>query len=113
MKKYLQFGLVGIYNGSPLDIVLPIITEAELTENKFVKQSCFYIKDLTNSELNLFCDFSDGTRSTGKLDIRPSCKPNSNISIYIVKMDRDEYYLYTYIDAHFSGLYPIPKTLTT
>lgn len=111
MNKDLQIGMIGIYGGHPLDILLPAICENELKTKVGNSGHCFHIYSMTNTEIYLFCKSNNGIRQTAKVDIRSSCKSNSDISLYIVKMNNGSLCLRTYIDSSINGLFPIPTHL--
>ena len=112
MKQNLQIGLIGSYGNKPLDIALPIINEEDFRVRPEIPGHCFRIYDLNYTKIFLFSKTSDGTRRTAFIDIRSSCKANSNVSLYVVKMNNGNYYLRSYIDADHNGIYPMPRILT-
>ena len=108
MTTKLQFGLIGIYNGQPIDFLLPIF---ENNEHKKTVGHCFHIYSLAHTKLLLFSKMPDGRRRTAFLDIGASCKPNSDISLSIVRQN-EEFFLRSYTDADHQGLYHLPYQLT-
>ena len=112
MQTGLQFGLIGSYGGRPLDIILPIINESEFNQKKETSGHCFHIYSLAYTKLLLFSKSHDGIRRTAQLDIRSACKANSDISIFIVRMNDGELYLRAYCDSNINDLYPLPSQLT-
>lgn len=111
MQSELQIGIIGSYYGRPLDILLPMFNENDLSDRHNNTGHCFHIYNLANTELCLFRKNTDGTRRTAKLNIRSSCKSNCDMSIYIVKMNDGKLCLRTYIDEHCNGLFPLPAKL--
>lgn len=111
MQSELQIGIIGSYYGRPLDILLPTLNEDDLSNRQNNIGHCFHIYDLANTELCLFRKNTDGTRRIAKLNIRSSCKPDCDISIYLVQMNDGKLYLRTYIDSHCNGLFPLPAKL--
>lgn len=107
----LKIGLIGSYCGRPLDILLPVINENELTEKHKSVGHCFHLNNLEFTELCLFSKNSNGTRRTALLDIGSSCKPDSDISIYLVSKPNGDILLHTYIDDEYNGMYPLPYEL--
>lgn len=112
MQPDLQIGLIGSYGGNPLDILLPIISEDDFKRRTETCGHCFHIYNLDYTKLLIFCKCPDGQRRTAQIDIRSSCKVNSDISIYIVKTNNGKYYLRSYIDSNYNGLFLIPNSLT-
>ena len=107
MQTNLQIGLIGSYAGKPLDIILPIVSEAEFAVKRETPGFCFHIYSMSDTTISLFYNDKSGQRHTAKIDIGSSCKTNSNISIYVVQMNNGKFYLRSYIDEHHNGLYPI------
>lgn len=108
MFTKLQVGIIGIYNGQPMDFLLPIF---ENNEHKKTVGHCFHIYNLAHTKLLLFSKMSDGQRRTAFLDIGTSCKMDRDISLSIVKQN-EEFFLRAYTDADHQGLYRLPYQLT-
>lgn len=108
MFTKLQFGLVGMHNGRPIDFLLPVF---ENNEYKKTVGHCFHIYSLSHTKLLLFSKMPDGQRRIAFLDISASCKQDSDISLSIVKQNK-EFFLRSYTDADHQGLYRLPCQLT-
>ena len=111
MQSELQIGIIGFYGGHPIDIILPIINESEMSDRQNNLGHCFHIYNMNNTELCLFRKGADGTRRIARLDIRSSCKSNSDMSLHLVKMNDGEICLHTYVDDYYNGLFPLPAQL--
>ena len=112
MQLDFQIGLVTSYGGYPLDITLPVLGEAEFMRKRETAGHCFHIYSLAYTNLLLFSKTEGGLRRTAGLDIRSSCKENSDVSLSIVRMDDGRLFLRAYIDREHNGLYPLPHRLT-
>lgn len=112
MQSNFQIGIIGSYFGHTIDINLPIINENDLSEAFNNCGCCFYINDLSCTELYLFSKNAEGVKRTAKLNIREACKPNSNLSLLIIKMNDGSFCLRTYVDSKYNGLFKLPEILT-
>lgn len=111
MQEDLKIGIVGNYYGRPLDIILPIIHESELSDKHNNSGHCFHIYGLENTKLLLFGISQGGQRNIAYLDIYSVCKPDSDISLMVVKTADGRYLLRAYIDDVNNKLFAIPKSL--
>lgn len=111
MQENLKFGIIGNYYGRPLDIILPIINESELSDKHNNSGHCFHIYSLEHTKLLLFSISQGGQRNIAYLDIYSACKPNSDISLIIVKTANGQYLLRAYIDEAHNKLFPLPQSL--
>lgn len=111
MLEDLKIGIIGNYYGRPLDIILPIINENELSEKHNNSGHCFHIYSMANTELLLFSISQHGQRNIAKLNIYSVCKPDSDISLMIVKSVDGQYLLRAYIDETNNKLFPLPQSL--
>lgn len=104
----MQIGLLTLWNGYPMEITLPIIREQDFHNRKDTVGHCFHIYNSSDTVLFLYCKHPDGFIQTVQIDIHGSCKRQSDISIYVVKMNDGHFFLRTYIDHDHCALYPLP-----
>lgn len=111
MQNNILFGLVGRYEGQLIDMLLPIVDEDDFLNHDEPSGHCFHIYSMQSTQIFLFSRMDDGKIRTAQIDIRPSCKEDCDISIYVVRMKDGSYRLRSYIDSTCNGLFPMPQDL--
>lgn len=111
MSEALKIGIIGNYYGRPLDIILPIINESELSDKHNNSGHVFHVYSLEHTKLLLFSISQCGQKNIAYLDIHSACKPNSDISLLIVKTIDGQYLLRAYTDEVNNKLFPLPHSL--
>lgn len=111
MQEDLKIGIIVNYYGRPLDIILPIINESELSDKHNNSGHCFHIYSLKHTKLLLFSISQGGQRNIAYLDIYSVCKPDSDISLTIIKKSNGQFLLRAYIDEMHHKIFPLPTSL--
>lgn len=107
METNYKIYLICYYNGRPLDFLLPVYTDKQLSSIAETAGTCFKIQDTHNAEIVLACRKNDNINLL-RINIESACKANSNISFSIViKGSEKKAYLHAYTDKEHNAFFPI------